>query len=60
MEEEKKDDKSGEAESGGGACSRIMCQIHNLIGTHGVHVVALAAFAVIGFHLYNRYGKPSQ
>lgn len=68
MEEQKKDDKStATAAAGGsssgdadaGACSKIMSQLDNLIRTHGVHVVALAALACIGLHIYNRYGKPS-
>ncbi|KAH9528367.1 hypothetical protein DERF_002319, partial [Dermatophagoides farinae] len=65
MEEQKKDDKSTAATAAGsssgdadaGACSKIMSQLDNLIRTHGVHVVALAALACIGLHIYNRYAS---
>lgn len=61
MEEEKKDDKQAAAapEASPGSCSKVMSQLDNLVRSHGVHVVAMAALAVIGLHLYNRYGKPS-
>ena len=61
MEEEKKDDKQAAAapEASPGSCSKVMSQLDNLVRSHGVYVVAMAALAVIGLHLYNRYGKPS-
>ncbi|KPM11129.1 hypothetical protein NH340_JMT07562 [Sarcoptes scabiei] len=53
MDDSKK--KTDEIENDAGACSKMFAHMNNLVRQHGFHVVAIAALAAIGLHVYTRY-----